>query len=217
LEKEYFKNKVPEKLYKELNKDRKLNRYFSAQAVGKCVKIYDDYYHLVTGDISKEGWKKYYYDQVDREALINAAQFIKLKYQTDWKEAAEYVFYRTVGQTWNGMQEEINIIQQLDKYFPLIDFEKAPYELDSEYFTDWQAFSGEYLLFGIQIKPHTYKLMSSAYQVKARENHTAQKERYKEIYKVGHFMVYYKDHKIEDKQDLLNRIDTYLAYNIIIK
>lgn len=217
MEREYFDNKVPHKIYKKLNKDYKVRSFFYSNSIGRLMEIFDDYYQLSEGVITKKGWHDYCLSQVDRNILLNAARHIKFEYGIDWKDASQYVYYRTVGQTWNGMQEEMSVITQLSEYFPLIDFEKAPYELDERYFTDWQGFSGEDLLFGIQVKPHTYKLMNSAYQVKSKENHSKQKEEYKQKYKVGHFMVYYKDHKIEDKKTLLNRIDTYLAYNIRIK
>lgn len=217
MEREYFENKVPDKIYKKLNKDYKVRSFFWSNNVGKLVKVFDDYYQLVNGEITKKGWHDYCLSQIDRDVLLNAARHIKFEYDVNWIDASQYVYYRTVGQTWNGMQEEMNAIAQLAEYFPLIDFEKAPYELDEQYFTDFQAFSGDDLLFGIQVKPHTYKMMKTEYQLRSKENHNKQKEEYKQKYKVGHFMIYYKDHKIQDKKDLLNRIDTYLAYNITIK
>lgn len=200
-------------LYREFNKDRRLNTFFQSTKVGKCVKMFDDYYQSVNGDIRQKGWRDYYLNNADRIALLNATDFIVEKYKIGTQTAAEYVFHRVVGQTWNGMVYEMRCIDTLQKYFPNIEFKKAPYELDENYCVDWQAFDNK-LLFGIQIKPESYRYMNSPYQIKAKERHQEQIEKYKKEFNVPHFFVYYTDGKMVQDIDLFNKINTYLALSI---
>jgi len=203
-------------LYKEFNKDRRLNTFFQSNKVGKCVKLFDDYYQSVDGDIRQKGWRDYYLNNVDRQALLNATDFIIEKYKIPTETAAEYVFHRVVGQTWNGMVYEMRCIDTLKGFFPNLIFKKAPYELDENYCVDWQAFDKK-LLFGIQIKPESYRYMRSPYQMKAKERHQEQIEKYKKEFDVPHFFVYYADGKMIQDQDLFNKINTYLALSINVR
>ena len=200
-------------LYKEFNKDRRLNTFFQSNKVGKCVKLFDDYYQSVDGDIRQKGWKDYYLNNVDRQALLNATDFIVEKYKIPTETAAEYVFHRVVGQTWNGMVYEMRCIDTLKGFFPNLIFKKAPYDIDENYCVDWQAFDKK-LLFGIQIKPESYRYMNSPYQMKAKERHQEQIEKYKKEFDVPHFFVYYADGKMIQDIDLFNKINTYLALSI---
>jgi len=212
-----YKQPVDLFLYREWNKDRALNSFFSSKRVGKCIKLLDDYYQSVNGDVSPKGWEEYYLSQTNREALMNAANFIKDKYKIDLQSAAEYVFHRVIGQTWNGMVYELRCIQELQKEFPNIEFKKAPYEIDEQYCTDWEAFSNGKLLFGIQIKPESYQHMKSPYQLKAKENHQKQVEAYKERFGVAHFFIYYSHGKYVHSAIIYNKINTYLALNINVQ
>jgi hypothetical protein len=209
----FFENRTPNLLYREYNKDRPLNSFFSSKRIGKCVKIYDDYFQAVNGDIDKQGWEKYCLSKIRRENLINAVDFMAAKYHIDKLDAAEYVHFRIVGQTWNGMQYELRCIKKLNEFFPNIQFKKTPYDIDEQYCTDWEAYSDK-LLFGIQIKPESYVYMNSPYQIRAKENHQAQIEKYKEKFNVPHFFVYYTDGKMIQDITLFNKINTYLAMNI---
>ena len=162
-----YKQPLNDKLYKQLNKDRTLNRYFNSDKVGKCVKLFDDYYESVSGDIASLDWEEYYLSRVDKQRLWDAVNYIETTYKVPTKPAADYVFHRVVGQTWNGMVYEFRCIKTLKRFFPNIDFRKAPYEIDENYCTDWEAYS-DILLFGIQIKPESYRYMNTAYQNKAK-------------------------------------------------
>lgn len=213
--KDLYQKPIDSLLYKEFNRDRRLNSYFQSTKVGKCVKLFDDYYQS-TDEITKKGWEEYYLSKVQRQALLNATDFIIEKYNIDTETAAEYVFHRVVGQTWNGMVYEMRCIDGLKKHFPNIDFRKAPYDLDENYCVDWQAFTDK-LLFGIQIKPESYRYMNTPYQNKAKERHQEQIEKYKKEFKVPHFFVFYADGKMIQDQDLFNKIDTYLALSIDVK
>ena len=208
-----FENKTPHLLYREYNKDRRLNSFFSPNNIGKCVKIFDDYFQAVKGDINKDGWEEYCISKIRRESLLNAVDFMAAKYKIDKVDAAEYVHFRVIGQTWNGMMYEIKCINTLQEYFPNLTFRKTPFEIDDQYCTDWEAYSDK-LLFGIQIKPESYIYMNSPYQNKAKERHQEQVEKYKEKFKVPHYFVYYADGKMIQDIDLFNKINTYLALSI---
>lgn len=208
-----FENRTSHLLYREYNKDRALNSFFNSKRIGKCVKIYDDYYQAVRGDISMDGWNEYCLKQIKRDTLVEAVNFMSAKYKIDKSDAAEYVHFRIVGQTWNGMQYELRCINTLNEYFPNLRFEKTSYEIDEQYCTDWEAYSDK-LLFGIQVKPESYIYMNSPYQQKAKENHEAQIESYKERFNVPHYFVYYSDGKMVHDQSLFDKINTYLAMNI---
>jgi len=211
-----FENRTPYLLYKEYNKDRSLNSFFSSKRIGKCVKIYDDYYQEVNGNITKEEWEKYCLSKIQRENLLQAVNFMTEKYHIEKTDAAEYVHFRVVGQTWNGMQYELKCIKTLNDYFPNLRFEKTSYEIDEQYCTDWEAYSDK-LLFGIQVKPESYIYMNSVYQQKAKENHKAQIESYKERFNVPHYFVYYADGKMVRDQSLFDKINTYLALSIDVQ
>ena len=214
---EFFPNPIPMYLYQQFNKDRLLNKFFYSSRVGKCVQMFDEYYHSVQGKISKEDWTEYYLSRVERQNLIAPAHFMAEKYRIEMHEAAEYVLFRVVGQTWNGMMNEVNCINHLQEWFPNIDFRKTSYEIDEEYCTDWEAFSNGKLLFGLQIKPESYHFMRTPYQMKAKENHQKQVDAYKEKFGVAHFFVFYSNNKFIHSQPLFNQINTYLALNINVQ
>lgn len=214
---EFFPNPIPTYLYQQFNKDRLLNRFFYSNRVGKCVQMFDEYYHSVNGNINKQGWTDYYLARVDRKNLIAPAHFMADKYRVEMHEAAEYVLFRVVGQTWNGMMSEIDCINNLKDWFPNLEFKKTPYEIDEQYCTDWEAFSNGKLLFGLQIKPESYQYMKTTYQLKAKENHQKQIEAYKEKFGVAHFFVFYYNNKFIHSQPLFNQINTYLALNINVQ
>lgn len=213
----YYKNPINRDLYKKLNKDRKLNYYFRSDKVGKCVKIFDEFYSDGNYNFSRDDWDRYYFERNSTEPLLNAAEYITENYDVDLQTSKRYVMYRVLGQTWNGMQEEHNVIRDLENEFPNILFQKTSYELDEQYFVDWEAYSNGDLLFGIQIKPFTYEKMNTPYQQQAKANHAAQKEKYREEFKAPHIMIYYKDHEIYNREYLINQINTILAYNINVK
>lgn len=213
---DYFQNEVPNDIYRKINKDRQVNKYFRSDNVGKCAEIFDDFFKQGPR-INRKNWEKYYFQKRDKTPLIEASEFIADKYEIDLQIAKKYVHYRVIGQTWNGMITEINIVNEMEKYFRTITFLKADYEKDEQYFTDWEAYNmqrGKTLLFGIQIKPISYQKMNSPYQLKAKENHNRQAEEYTKKFKVPHFVVYYEDRKIHNPQDLFNKIDTVLLFQI---
>lgn len=214
---EFFENPIPVYLYKQFNRDRLLARFFYSSRVGKCVQIYDQYYQSVKGKVTKEGWTDYYLARVDRQNLVAPAHFIADKYRLEMNEAAEFVLFRVVGQTWNGMMNEVNCINHLQEWFPNVEFRKTTYEVDEEYCTDWEGFSNGKLLFGLQIKPESYYFMNSPHQNRAKEFDQEKIAKYKDKFGVAHFFVFYSNNKFIHSQPLFNQINTYLALSINVQ
>jgi hypothetical protein len=211
---ELYKSKIPKNLYSKLNKDGKLLRMFWSSNVGKCAKLFDDYYQSVSGNITKDGWSDYYMSTIDKEVLNKISDYIVQTYACSESDAKEHVYFRIVGQTWNGMIKELHLINILSKEFLNAEFEKTNYELDERYFTDWEAYSFGTLLFGIQIKPISYRNMNSPYQLKAKESHQAQADAYKEKYGVPHIIIYYNGDDFHDRDYVFNQINTMFAMKI---
>lgn len=215
---QYYTKDIPDDIYRKINKDRQVNRHFRSDNVGRCAEMFDEFFKT-TPRINQRHWEKFYFSQRGKEPLIKASEFIAEKYNIDIQIAKQYVYYRVIGQTWNGMITEINIINEMEKYFRTITFMKADYEKDEQYFTDWEAFNmqrGKDLLFGIQIKPISYQKMNTPYQLKAKENHEKQAKEYTQKFGVPHFVVYYENRKVYNPQDLYDRIDTMLLMKINI-
>jgi hypothetical protein len=211
---EFFENPIDEKLYRKLNKDKSVNYHFRSDNVGQCAKLFE--WFMKDKKFTKKNWQKFYFDKRPKEPLIKASQVIAEKYGVDINVAKEYVLFRIVGQTWNGMVREMRIVKELEQDFNNILFKKCDYEKDEQYFTDYEAFDNRNkLLFGIQIKPISYEKMSTPYQKKAKEQHQKQKDAYMDKYNTQHFMVYYDGDKIHEKERLLDEIDTMLFMQLL--
>jgi hypothetical protein len=196
--------------FSKLNKDKKISYLFRSSSVGKCAKIFDDYYKS-TIELKPAEWYRFYESVMGITILKEVTN--KLIELTNLSEAVcyGYVKFRVLGQTWNGMLNEINLIEELKQEFPNIDFKKADYDLDENYFTDWQAYSNDKLFLGLQIKPITYMYMNTPYQNQAKLNHERQRTNYKEKFKVPHFLIYYDNGKLYEKQKVLNQINILLT------
>jgi hypothetical protein len=196
--------------FSKLNKDKKISYLFRSSSVGKCAKIFDDYYKS-TIELKPAEWYRFYESVMGITILKEVTN--KLIELTNLSEAVcyDYVKFRVLGQTWNGMLNEINLIEELKQEFPNIDFKKADYDLDENYFTDWQAYSNDTLFLGLQIKPITYMYMNTPYQNQAKLNHERQRTNYKEKFKVPHFLIYYENGKLYEKQKVLNQINILLT------
>jgi len=196
--------------FSKLNKDKKISYLFRSSNVGKCAKIFDDYYKS-TIELKPAEWYRFYELVMGITILKEVTN--KLIELTNLSEDVcyDYTKFRVLGQTWNGMLNEINLIEELKQEFPNIDFKKADYDLDENYFTDWEAYSNDTLFLGLQIKPITYKYMNTPYQNKAKLNHERQRTNYKEKFKVPHFLIYYENGKLYEKQKVLNQINILLT------
>jgi len=196
--------------FSKLNKDKKISYLFRSSNVGKCAKIFDDYYKS-TIELKPAEWYRFYELVMGITILKEVTN--KLIELTNLSEDVcyDYTKFRVLGQTWNGMLNEINLIEELKQEFPNIDFKKADYDLDENYFTDWEAYSNDTLFLGLQIKPITYKYMNTPYQNQAKLNHERQRTNYKEKFKVPHFLIYYENGKLYEKQKVLNQINILLT------
>lgn len=84
------------------------------------------------------------------------------------EECEECVFYRVIGETWNGiMVREEETINNLKRIFSALfkgtkdfSFKKTGGDEDARYAVDFEVFDGEKLILGLQIKPDSYKTAS---------------------------------------------------------
>jgi hypothetical protein len=196
-----------------LNKDRKISWLFRSSEVGKCAKIFDDYYNSEQ-NLTPKGWFLFYKSVMGIDILKQVSQKIMEITKLDEEICFEYTKFRILGQTWNGMLNEIDLINELKQEFPNIEFRKANYNLDENYFTDWEAYSKGNLFLGLQIKPISYMHMNTPYQNQAKLNHEVQRQKYKDEFKVPHFLIYYDNNKLQDKQKVTDKINT-LLINLI--
>lgn len=206
---------IEDKLYKKLNRDASINKYFRSSSVGGYMKIIEEYYRS-TDNFNKIGWENFYLTKERRDRLNEIYLILRDKLQNMLGvEIQDYIFYRVVGQTYNGFVTELNIIKEFQNEFPNIDFIKANPELDEKYFTDFEAYTKGLLIFGIQVKPVSYLHMSKPYQIKSKENHEVQRQNYMRIFKVPHKIVYYDKGELLDKEKTFNEINTILVSKII--
>ena len=205
-----FKLPLSKEAFSKLNKDKKISYLFRSSNVGKCAKIFDDYYKS-TIELNPKDWYLFYESIMGIDILKDVSNKINEITNLSKVVCFDYVKFRVLGQTWNGMLNEINLISELKDEFPNIDFKKADYDLDENYFTDWELYSNDKLLLGLQIKPITYSYMNTPYQNQAKLNHERQRTNYKEKFKVPHFLIYYENDKLYDKQMVLNKINIILT------
>lgn len=204
---------IEDSIFKKLNKDKKVSYLFRSDSVGKCAKLFDDYYKESNQLILKD-WYLYYDKVIGVDVLKKVAERLKEISLLDYDICFEYVKFRVLGQTWNGMLNEIDLIEELKYSFPNIEFRKASYDLDQNFFTDWEAYTNNKLFLGLQIKPITYQYMNTPYQNQAKANHEVQRQNYKDKFKVPHFILYYENNKLHQKQKTINTINT-LLLNLI--
>ena len=200
--------------YSKLNKDRYINSYFRSDSVGKCMQLIDEYYHTANR-FTQLGWETFYLQDRD-DRLVEIADIIANRYDyISHFMAYDYVFYRVVGQTYNGFVRELKIIKRLSVEFPALNFEKAAYELDEKYFTDFQVYYDQELVMGGQVKPISYKYMNTPYQRKAKENHQEQRKLYMDTFNVPHFILYYDGEEIVNLQEYTNKINIILHLKLM--
>jgi hypothetical protein len=86
-----------------------------------------------------------------------------------------YIYHRVLGQTWNGFAKELMVIHDLNLAFPEATFKRTSFTIDHDYCIDAEMYFGETLILGVQIKPESYLMMNTPYQMKAKEGHRAKK------------------------------------------
>lgn len=202
---------IPKDTYRELNKNSRINPFFGKQYVGECVKLISDYYQTTTLP-TQDGWEKYYAEVQGWDALrLVYAELKKRLPELDDVIIKKYIWHRVIGQTWNGFAKELMTIEELNYAFPDAHFKRTSFEIDHDYCIDAEMYFNETLMLGLQIKPESYKAMSSVYQLRAKEAHRVKNERYKEQF-APYVYVYYDDKGIKDREQLYNQINTILHY-----
>lgn len=209
-----FKLPIDKATYKHLNRVGSINSKFSSRSVGKCMKLIDDCFRTCK-QFNKETWANYYYEVKGTKRLTEITDYIADFTKIDRDIIKRYVFYRVIGQTYNGFITELKVIGQMQKHFYNLDFTKTEYYLDEQYFTDFEAYYQSELMFGGQIKPISYKYMSTPYQKQAKKNHEEQKQEYIRLFRVPHILVYYEDGKLYEQDLIFNKINLILSRNII--
>ena len=206
---EEFKLNLEKSIYQNLNRDKDLNKLFRPDKIGKCSMLFDKFKKTVEIQ-NKDTWKVFYLKQSNVMALKNIVDYIQDKHLLNFTDASDYMIYRVVGQTWNGMVNELRIIEKLKEKHPLFIFKKSDYETDQNYFTDIEVFFGQKLILGIQIKPISYKNMNTDYQIQAKKNHQEQAEKYKLKNKVNHLILFYNENTLQNYCDLKILLKKYL-------
>jgi len=180
-----------QKLYEDLNKNKDIKKYFGISYVGSCISLITNYYKS-TDEPTFKGWEKYYADIQGWAGTKNVKEEIcKLLPSIDSSHIAFYIYERVIVQTWNGHQSEIILVKDLKHQFPNLTITRAAYEIDVKYFIDIEVREGDKLLLGIQLKPHTYKNMSSPSQLQDKQMHYLKNEEYKVTFEAPYKYVYY--------------------------
>lgn len=204
---EIYPNNIPIDIYRKLNKDSIINYGFRSDNVGKCMDLLSDF--ISTGqELTKTNWENYYFSKQSKEPLIQLSHTISRRQGIPLNLSKRYVFYRVIGQTWNGTMSEKMVIMELGENLPHIEFRKTDFVKDEKLFTDWEGYDKESggLLFGIQVKPTTYYTMESDHQNESHHNHNVQRNEYKRIYGVPHYMVYYDNGRIYNRDSVIETI-----------
>lgn len=111
----------------------------------------------------------------------------------DSRYCEEAVFYRVLGETWNGMGREQQCFDQIRALFPMVKIVKVEPSFDHQYAVDGMLYKEDKLICAIQIKPHSY-LGKSPYILKAKRSNIRKTEKFTEKYKVDVIELYYNDH-----------------------
>ena len=210
---EIFRHAIPSEIYQKINGDRGIGEQMDPKKMGMCMELISDYLSQEPNP-TKKGWEDYYFSIQPKEPLIEASNYLINELGIDQTNAKRYVYFRIIGQTWNGMVNEFRVIEQLQEKFPTIEFKKTDFKKDNELFTDWEGFtnSGE-LLFGIQVKPITYYFMGQDWQLKVKESHKGKIQTYENLYHVPHYMVYYDP----DSSEVLFQFELYPSLKELLK
>lgn len=202
-----YKLPIQYKHYTLLNKDQFIDSFFGVKDIGYCQKVFSDYAQD-NENITKIEWERYYDKKVGFRKLARVFEKIKKRCQSYGLLESEikwYIFYRAIGQTWNGLVTEQEVIDLLRPHFPYHDFKKTTYQIDHDYCIDWEMVIKDKKVLGLQIKPISYLYMNTPYQLLAKENHRALNEKYKEKY-CPYVYVYYDKNTIHELEKLIQEI-----------
>jgi hypothetical protein len=181
---------IPQKLYRELNQSGAVKKYFDVRYVGKCIDLIEQYY-ASTDATTHKGWESFYEAVQGWNGLKNAAvEISKLFPNADVQDIKRYVYHRVIGQTWNGLNRELILVQDLSHWFPELNIHRASFEIDHQYCIDVEVRLGEQVLLGIQLKPESYQRMSAPSQMQSKQAHYIKNEQYAKDY-APYLYVYY--------------------------
>ena len=148
--------------------------------VGPMMKIVRDCKSIAI--FENEYFKKYHgLDRINEAARelkrACAAEGIEL---TD-QEAIDYAYIRIVYQTWQGHKRELEVIDMFKTYSNLAVFQST-YEEDVKYAIDAKVYKDGHLLFGLQIKPMSYKnYYSQQHKINKEKNELFKKDFRREV------------------------------------
>jgi len=141
--------------------------------------------------------------QIKQKGKILYQSAIKKGIDITETECAEAVRFRTICQTWNGVViRERKTINLLKQNFSELNFQKTNGHFDYEYAVDYQAFKGNVLICGIQIKPASYTRSNATYVIKAKSANKRKNEKYTEKFKVPVFDIFFEKGQILNSQVL---------------
>lgn len=192
-------------VYKSLNSDKEINKFFGVKYVGRCMKLLREY-RLSTPNFTFAGWNNYYLKNI----LQSQLDFVSLEIQKkgyDVEVADEYVMFRTVGQTWNGLIAETDVKKLVEESFD-VEVNYADDETDRTYCVDLES---EY--FAIQVKPITYKTGSNPSLNRDKQIHKRKHLDYEYATDRKVFFAFYSGEVID--QSFINEINVYLELKSI--
>lgn len=165
-----------------------------------------------------EEWEEYYFDSGEKRLLYISKYGDKKAFNTNYgrtrkeleaigeelfggveqrgnplnltlEECVECVFYRVLGETWNGIiLREENTVKNIGSIFsrlfpgrPELDFRKTTGEEDSRYAVDYEVYTAKgSLLVGLQVKPVSYRKSSKTVMGDIHEVNLKKNEDYKQ-------------------------------------
>jgi hypothetical protein len=114
---------IPKDVFRALNKNAKINPFFSKDIVGECVRLVSDYYET-TDNPNQKGWEQYYKDVQGWDGLYIAFDALTERLpDLDEMTIKRYIYHRVLGQTWNGFAKELMVIHDLNLAFPEAQFQ----------------------------------------------------------------------------------------------
>lgn len=139
---------------------------------------------------------QYNYGRTEREIkqigwlLYNHIKERKIHHITP-AECVYMTKFRVIGDTWNGIKiREKKAIDWLQRKYPSFTFLKTDGEVDVQYAVDYEVYQDKRLLFGLQIKPPSYKA-NKPYLQKAKEINRKKNDYYIEEKKVPICYLFY--------------------------
>lgn len=123
------------------------------------------------------------------ELLDIATEFqktlLKLNYDVSLEEAINYVFIRTLDESYLGVKREYNAREKLIASFPQFEFKQSSHELDHFYGVDILVNKDGKTIQGLQVKTSRFKNSNQDYSKKAIEQNLEKFEKCKREFGFG--------------------------------